>query len=452
MLPCARERIWRRLNAPVLGTSPRLPRAPRDRQQGFAYIMALIAVMVMLVATLAIFEQGATLARRDREEEMIWRGNQYKRAIRLYYHKTGKYPQTIDDLTKGLPQLHFLRQEYKDPTNPADGAWRFIYVNAAGSIIGSTKYATLQQMQLLDMNGGVMPTIPGQPGVPASSLATGSQPSGINGTSGSSSDSTGQSSGFESGSSSSSSSGSGSASGSSSGSTGSSGGQNGLPPGVPPGVAAMLPDGANSTPEQIAAALAANGIDPSQAAQFLQNAQNSQNTSQSGPSTGSSGFGQNPGGPGSSSILGPGGSNPTGSNLSSPNMPGAAGGVPGMANLAALAQLKPTGPVDGPVLGGFLTGVGGKVDAKSVKSYHGAKKLNQFEFIWNPLEDAAAALQNQMNNMQSSGIGTGMAGTNGPSSNGTSGSSGFGSAFGSSGSNTSSSPQPTQQPTTPPNQ
>jgi hypothetical protein len=214
----------------------------------------------------------------------------------------------------------------------------------------------------------------------------------------------------------------------------------------------MLPDGANSTPEQIAAALSANGIDPSQAAQYLQNAQNSQNTSQSGSGSSSNGFGQTPGGPGPSSIFGPGGSSPTGSNLSSPNMPGTAvGGMPSMANLAALAQLKPTGPVDGPVLGGFLTGVGGKVDAKSIKSYHGAKKLNQFEFIWNPLEDAAAALQNQMNNMQGSAIGTGMAGTNGTSPNGASGSSGFGSTFGS-GSNPSSTPQPTQQPTTPPNQ
>ncbi len=115
----------------------------------------------------------ATQARRNREAEMIWRGNQYKRAIRLYYHKTGKYPQRIDDLTKGLPQLHFLRQEYKDPTNKNDGSWRFIYVNAAGSIIGSTKYATLQQMMLMDQNGGVLPAIPGQPGVSAASLATG---------------------------------------------------------------------------------------------------------------------------------------------------------------------------------------------------------------------------------------------------------------------------------------
>jgi hypothetical protein len=415
-----RGQAWRALNTPILGTAPR-ERVRRNRQRGFAYIMALIAVMLMLTATLAIYEKGATMARRDREDEMIWRGNQYKRAIRLYYHKTGKYPQTLDDLTKGLPQLHFLRQEYKDPTNKADGTWRFIYVNAAGSIIGSVKYATLQQMQILDMNGGVMPVIPGQPGVPASSLATGPQPGGINS---SSSDTSGQSNG------------------SSNGTSNNIGGQTGTS-----GSTGQNPDGSTGQNggQNPAGAPSPNGGGDSS------NPQNPQNPSQNPFGNNSSGFGQNPSSPGSSSIFGPGGSNPTGSGLSNPNMPG---GMTSTANLAALAQLKPTGPVDGPVLGGFLTGVGGKTDAKSIKYYHGAKKLNAFEFIWNPLEDAAAALQNQMNNMQQGNpLGQGTTGPNGSSTSG--GSSGFGSTFGN-GSNPNPtnqpSQQPTQQPNSPPNQ
>jgi hypothetical protein len=128
----------------------------------------------MLAGTAVVLEIGATQARRAREEETVWRGNQYVRAIRLYYHKTGRYPQTLDDLTKGLPELHFLRQAYKNPMDPSGGAWRFIYVNQAGQIIGSTKFATLQQMALLDLNGGAMPAnqqIPGQPGVPVSALS-----------------------------------------------------------------------------------------------------------------------------------------------------------------------------------------------------------------------------------------------------------------------------------------
>ena len=54
---------------------------------------------------------------------------------------------------------------------------------------------------------------------------------------------------------------------------------------------------------------------------------------------------------------------------------------------------QPTGPVDGPVIGGFLTGVGSTVDESSVKVYDGSSNYNQWEFIWNPIEDQARAVQ-----------------------------------------------------------
>ncbi|MGC1385986.1 MAG: hypothetical protein WA823_19595 [Candidatus Acidiferrales bacterium] len=406
---------WRVLNTPIWGTVHR-QRPLRSGQRGFAYIMALIAVMVVVATSTVVLQQGATQARRNREQEMIWRGNQYKRAIRLYYHKTGKYPQTIDDLVKGLPQLHFLRQEYKDPTNKADGTWRFIYVNAAGSIIGSTKYATLQQMQLLDMNGGVMPTIPGQPGVPASSLATGPQPGDIN--------ASGQTSSFSSFSSTVGPSGqSGSqtnqnGSNFNNGSTDQNGGQN------PAGAPISNGGGDSSNPQN-------PPQDPSQ--NPIQNS--GQNpSSQFGSGQSPFGGGQNQGGTSPSGMFGQNGILPSVGTVA--NIPG------GQANLIALAQLKPTGPVDGPVLGGFLTGVGSKTDAASIKRYNGAKKLNQFEFIWNPLEDAAAALQNQMSNMQGNVLGQGSTSATGTST--TSGSPGFSSGFGSAFGNNAGQ-QPTNQ-------
>lgn len=55
--------------------------------------------------------------------------------------------------------------------------------------------------------------------------------------------------------------------------------------------------------------------------------------------------------------------------------------------------MQPTGPVDGPVIGAFLTGVGSTVDRTSIKTYNGATDYNQWEFIWNPIEDQARAVQ-----------------------------------------------------------
>ena len=65
---------------------------------------------------------------------MIWRGKQYVHAIKLYYRKNGRFPTTIDDLTKPKNgSLRYLRQEYKDPMNKEDGKWRLIYVGRRGS-------------------------------------------------------------------------------------------------------------------------------------------------------------------------------------------------------------------------------------------------------------------------------------------------------------------------------
>ena len=63
---------------------------------------------------------------------------------------------------------------YKDPLNKDDGSWRLIYVNAAGQIIGSTRYSSLQQMALLDLTavGSAMrqAKCPGRSSTPVSSL------------------------------------------------------------------------------------------------------------------------------------------------------------------------------------------------------------------------------------------------------------------------------------------
>jgi len=297
----------------------------RSGESGYAYLMVLFLMMAMLIGSQVVLSNLATQGRRQREREMIWRGNQYIRAIRLYYRKTGHYPQSVDDLQKGLPGLHFLRIEaYNDPMNKDDGAWRLIYVNAAGQIIGSVRYATLQQMALLDLNGGVMPS--GQQGSATASA----------GQSDSSSD-TGQAT----------------ASQSSAAQAQQLGGQFGqsLGPQAGPGM------GASPFSSQI--------------------------------STGSSTFGQG------TSIFGS--SNPA---------------------LSAIAQLKPTGPVDGPVLGGFITGVASKIDSPSIKVYKGGKTYQQWEFIWNPLEDQARALQNGLQPQgQQPGVGLPIANPFGGTSN-----------------------------------
>ncbi len=119
-------------SSPQTATVAKPLAARRSQESGFAFLMALGMIFIALALSLVILENFVTDGKRTREAETIWRGEQYERAVRLYYHKMGRYPQTIDDLKKGGLNLHFLRQEYKNPMNKTDGTWRFIYVNAAG--------------------------------------------------------------------------------------------------------------------------------------------------------------------------------------------------------------------------------------------------------------------------------------------------------------------------------
>ena len=116
-------------------------------QTGFALLMVLFLTTLVLLGAMAAAPYIRTESQREKEQEMIWRGKQYVRGVKLYYRKMGRFPTSVDDLTKPkVGSLRFMRQAYKDPMNKEDGSWRFIYVGPAGQLIGSLKPQQTVQM------------------------------------------------------------------------------------------------------------------------------------------------------------------------------------------------------------------------------------------------------------------------------------------------------------------
>lgn len=80
--------------------------------RGFAMAALLVAISVMAVFLSAVMPSWNTMARREREAELVFRGQQYARAVTLFQRKmAGAYPPNLDIL---LTQK-FLRKKYKDP-------------------------------------------------------------------------------------------------------------------------------------------------------------------------------------------------------------------------------------------------------------------------------------------------------------------------------------------------
>jgi hypothetical protein len=124
--------------------------------------MVVFLCALLVIAALTLSPKPLTEGQHQKEEEMIWRGNQYKRGIKLYYRKTGRFPQSLDDLTKPkLGTLRFMRKAYADPMNP-DGSWRLIYVGPSGQLIGSL---TAPAQNLLLPGGSQNPAAGQNPGL-----------------------------------------------------------------------------------------------------------------------------------------------------------------------------------------------------------------------------------------------------------------------------------------------
>ncbi|MGB9471696.1 MAG: hypothetical protein WBQ59_20280 [Candidatus Acidiferrum sp.] len=118
-------------------------RRARGAESGYALVMVMF-ILALLVLTMA--EAAPTVLsniQREREKEMVWRGKQYTRGIRMYYTKMNRFPTSLDDLTKPKTGIRFMRQAYKDPMNQVDGSWRLIYVGPNGQLIGSLNNRTI---------------------------------------------------------------------------------------------------------------------------------------------------------------------------------------------------------------------------------------------------------------------------------------------------------------------
>jgi type II secretory pathway pseudopilin PulG len=107
---------------------------------GFTYIWVLVAIAIMAAGLAAVGEVAATAAKREKEAELLFVGNQFALAIAEYAASSpgaAQYPQKLEDLLadKRYPNVRrYLRRVYADPmTGRAD--WGLIR-GPGGGIVG----------------------------------------------------------------------------------------------------------------------------------------------------------------------------------------------------------------------------------------------------------------------------------------------------------------------------
>jgi type II secretory pathway pseudopilin PulG len=98
----------------------------RSNASGFTY-MALLAFIVIIGITLGtVARYWSNIAARDKEEELLFRGDQYRQAIENYYYGIPgrfEYPPSVNELVKDSRSAagkRYLRQKFKDPITGED--------------------------------------------------------------------------------------------------------------------------------------------------------------------------------------------------------------------------------------------------------------------------------------------------------------------------------------------
>jgi len=195
----------------------------RQGEQGFLLVGVIVMAALVLIALSVAAPIVAKDLRRERELEAKHRGEQYVRAIRLYYKKNNSYPTSVKLLEGGQPLERYLRQHYLDPMTVKDD-WRLIALGQAKTTVKGFFGQPLSGLNTapgggLGTAGGMQSSgVPTTGGTAGSTGSTGSGTTGSGTGTGSTGDQSGSGSAF----------GSGSASGSGSGGFGSSSfGQNG---------------------------------------------------------------------------------------------------------------------------------------------------------------------------------------------------------------------------------
>ena len=97
-------------------------------ERGYTMAALLVSIGVMSVLMSAALPAWRHQAKREKEAELAFRGEQYVRAIGLWERKMGpgSRPPTLDILV----EQRFLRKKYKDPMTE-DGEFQPLFVGAA---------------------------------------------------------------------------------------------------------------------------------------------------------------------------------------------------------------------------------------------------------------------------------------------------------------------------------
>lgn len=139
--------------------SRNLPRqgapAANDSERGFALLLVLLMAAAVAFSLYVQLPRVGFESMREKEQLLMDRGNQYKRAIQVYYAENKRYPARLEDL-ENTNDKRYLRRRYKDPLTGKD-EWRLIHSNGSYLTDSLVQKPPAQNAQNGTPGAGILP-------------------------------------------------------------------------------------------------------------------------------------------------------------------------------------------------------------------------------------------------------------------------------------------------------
>jgi type II secretory pathway pseudopilin PulG len=101
----------------------------KRRSAGFTYLTVLFIVAIITGGLALVGEVWGTSTKREKEAELLFIGNQYRKAIERYFTSgAGQYPRELENLLKDPRKPgteRYLRRLYPDPIT-GKNEWGFV--------------------------------------------------------------------------------------------------------------------------------------------------------------------------------------------------------------------------------------------------------------------------------------------------------------------------------------
>lgn len=104
-------------------------------ERGSALLIVFVFAAVLAVMLYREMPSVTFEAQRQKEQDLEDRGQEYVRAVQLFYRKNQRYPPSIEAL-EDTNRIRYLRQRFKDPFTGKED-WRLLHAGPGGMLIDS---------------------------------------------------------------------------------------------------------------------------------------------------------------------------------------------------------------------------------------------------------------------------------------------------------------------------